>query len=105
MHPKGTSPITPGIHRVGDRRYLVRDGAVRTIRGTGQPSRYILARLAGPGLQVTGNGHGHEAAMHALATGQAELVEHHCRRCGAKITDQTSIAVGIGRECQGKAVA
>jgi hypothetical protein len=93
-----------GVYRVNDRSYLVRDGAVRMVRANGQPSRSIVARVTGAGLQVTGNGQGHEVALHALATGQATQVQAHCERCGARLTDPASIAAGLGPECQ-KAVA
>ncbi len=96
--------LAPGIYRVNDRSYLIRAGAVRMVRASGQPSRYIVARVAGAALQVTGNGQGHEVALHALATGQAIQVEAHCHRCGARVTDPASIAAGLGPECQ-KAVA
>jgi hypothetical protein len=96
--------LTPGIYAINARRYLVRDSAVRMIRGNGQLSRYVVARVAGAGLQVTGNGHGHEPAMHTLATGQALQVEAHCSRCTARLVDPESIARGFGPECA-KAVA
>jgi Family of unknown function (DUF6011) len=96
--------ITPGIYTINARRYLLRYSAVHMVRANGQPSRYVVARVAGAGLQVTGNGHGHEPAMHALATGQALQVEAHCSRCTARLVDPESIARGFGPECA-KAVA
>jgi hypothetical protein len=97
--------LSPGLYRVPTGSdYLVRDGAVRRVRANGQPSRYIVARLAGTGLKVTGNGQGHETALHAPATGQATQIEHHCSRCSAPLSDPVSIARAVGPECA-KAVA
>jgi len=97
-----TTRLSPGLYVVAGRTYLLRSGIVRMVRANGTPSRFIVARQAGAGLQVTGNGRGHETAMHALAAGQATQVEAHCRRCGAVLT--ASAADGIGPECA-KAVA
>ena len=96
LHPG----LHPGLYRVTDRRYLIRDGAVRRVGTNGQPSRYIVARQIGAGLQVTGNGEAHAPALHALATGQAERLEIHCRHagCGRHLTDPDSIATGLGPE-------
>jgi hypothetical protein len=92
--------LHPGLYRIADRRYLIRDGAVRRVGANGQPSRYIVARQAGAGLQLTGNGQAHAPAMHALATGRAERLEIHCRHagCGRVLTDPQSQALGLGSE-------
>jgi Family of unknown function (DUF6011) len=96
--------LSPGIYQTTGRSYLVRDGAVRLVRRNGEPSRYVLARVHGAGLKVTGNGHGHEAALHALATGQATQVEVHCRAvgCGRLLTDEVSKTLGLGPEHRGE---
>ncbi len=103
-----TSAIAPGVYRVGDRRYyrVAPDGAVRSVRPSGKPSRSIVARLTSNGLQVTGNGTegGHTGNLLALADGRGTQVEAHCHRCGVRLTDPASVARGYGSECR-KAVA
>jgi hypothetical protein len=102
---KPNASLSPGLYQVAGRQYLVRADAVRMVRRNGQPSRYILARIAGPGLQVVvGSSRSAQVAMHALATGQAAQVEAHCHRCNRLLSDPESVAAGIGPECA-KAVA
>lgn len=66
-----------------------------TIRTLQSRRAYCLTALADPACQ----GERRQILERKLATIEAQLPAHQCRRCGLPLTAPDSIALGVGPEC------